>query len=286
MGWMSKAIFLRAAILFRSLTLNLPKSTINIRKYSDFNVGYTNVGTESGTSAGMRTAAFAALTQTNAKFTLADLSVTGYDAPVWDEDEQDYVGGCPGTFQVQTLDGSGFTVNKYYWVDNGTVKAGWYASQDGATAIDGGASSVVLNPGESLWTFGKGMTLVTSGSVSTNDIAFVTKSGTQAVGVGNGTPVALTLGQLWVTGYDAPVWDEDEQDYVGGCPGTFQVQTLDGSGFTVNKYYWVDNGTVTAGWYASQDGATAIDGTVSVDPGKGFWVFGKGMTLNMPAPEL
>ena len=254
-----------------------------------FIVGYSNVATESGTSAGMRTAAFANISKTGGKFTLADLTVTGYDAPVWDDDEDDYVGGCPGTFQVQPLDGSGFTVNKYYWVDNGTVTPGWYASQNGKTAIDGGAASIDLNPGEALWTFGKGMTLVTAGAVSEEDIAFVTKSGTQAVGVGNGTPVARTLNQLWVTGYSAPVWDDDEDDYVGGCPGTFQIQTLDGSGFTVNKYYWVDNGTVTPGWYASQNGKTAIDGgaaSVAIDPGKGVWVFGKGMTLNLPAPTL
>ena len=254
---------------------NAPFSGVHLSSYI---VGYSNVATESGTSAGMRTAAFANISKTGGKFTLADLTVTGYEAPVWDDDEDDYVGGCPGTFQVQTLDGSGFTVNKYYWVDNGTVTPGWYASQNGKTAIDGGAASIELNPGEALWTFGKGMTLVTAGAVSEEDIAFVTKSGTQAVGVGNGTPVALTLNQLWVTGYSAPVWDDDEDDYVGGCPGTFQIQTLDGSGFTVNKYYWVDNGTVTPGWYASQNGKTAIDGgaaSVTIDPGKGVWVFGK-----------
>ena len=85
------------------------------------------------------------------------------------------------------------------------------------------------------------------------------------------------------------IWDDDEEDYVGGCPGTFQIQTLDGSGFTVNKYYWVDNGTVTPGWYAAANGKTSIDGgasSVSIDPGKGLWVFGKGMILHMPAPTL
>lgn len=237
----------------------------------------------------MRTAAFANIGLTDAKFTLADLSVTGYDAPVWDDDESDYVGGCPGTFQLQVLNGSGFTEAQYYWVDNGYVTPGWYATSNGKTAIEGGASSVELNPGESLWTFGKGMKLVSAGQVSTKDIAFVTKAGTQAVGVGNSTPVALTLNQLWVSGYSEPVWDDDESDYVGGCPGTFQIQELDGSGFTVNQYYWVDNGIVTPGWYATANGKTAIDGgasSVTIDPGKGVWVFGKGLTLNLPAPTL
>ena len=170
---------------------------------SQFIVGYANIDTETGTSAGMRTAAFANIGLTGAKYTLADLSVTGYDAPEWDDDDEGYIKGCPGSFQVQTLDGSGFTVDTYYWVDNGEVTPGWYASQNGKTAIPGGASSVELNPGESLWTFGKGMKLVTAGQVSESDIAFPTKTGTQAVGIGNGTPVQLTLNQLWVTGYDA-----------------------------------------------------------------------------------
>ena len=250
-------------------------------------VGYANIDTETGTSAGMRTATFANIGLTGAKFTLADLSVTGYEPPEWDDDEEDYIKGCRGTFAIQTLNGSGFTEDTYYWVDNGTLPAGWYTSQSGA-AIEGGASSVELNPGESFWTFGKGMKLVTAGEVSTADIAFPTRSGTQAVGIGNGTPVALTLNQLWVTGYEAPVWDDDEEDYIKGCRGTFVVQTLDGSGFTVNSYYWVDNGTLTPGWYASQSGDPIEGGASSVtfDPGKGVWVFGKGMTLNIPAPTL
>ena len=72
-------------------------------------MGYANIDTETGTSAGMRTAAFAKIGLTGAKFTLADLSVTGYKAPVWDDDEEGYVDGCPGSFAIQTLNGSGFT---------------------------------------------------------------------------------------------------------------------------------------------------------------------------------
>ena len=254
-----------------------------------FIVGYANINTETGTSAGMRTAAFATIGLTGAKFTLADLSVTGYKAPVWDDDEEGYIDGCPGSFAIQTLNGSGFTENTYYWVDNGEVTPGWYLSKNGKTAIDGGAASIELNPGESLWTFGKGMKLVTAGEVNTSDIAFVTKGGTQAVGVGNGFPVTLKLSQLWVTGYKAPVWDDDEEGYVDGCPGSFAIQTLDGSGYTVATYYWVDNGEVTAGWYLSKNGKTPIDGgadSVTFEAGNGVWVFGKGMTLNLPAPQV
>ncbi len=48
MGWMSKAIFIRAAIPFKSLIFNRPKFTINIRKYSDFNVGYNTSSLTTG----------------------------------------------------------------------------------------------------------------------------------------------------------------------------------------------------------------------------------------------
>ena len=105
------------------------------------------------------------------------------------------------------------------------------------------------------------------------------------VSVGNGS---CSLADLSVTGYDAPVWDDDEEDYVGGCPGSFVLQFLTSSGTTESTYYWVDNGEVGPGWFSSKGGA-AIDGgtsTVALPAGKGMWIQGRGMTLNIPAPEL
>ena len=40
--------------------------------------------------------------------TLADLSVTGYDAPVYDDEEEEYTGGCAGgEFILSILTSSG-----------------------------------------------------------------------------------------------------------------------------------------------------------------------------------
>ena len=234
----------------------------------------------------MASGSFASVSASNGSCTLADFTVSGYDAPVWDEDEEDYVGGCPGSFVVQFLTSSGTTESTYYWVDNGEVAPGWYTSRSGA-AISGGASSVVIPAGQAMWIQGRGYKLTSAGAVSTEDIVFPTRSsGFNAIG--NATPIDLTLAKLTVSGYSAPVWDEDEEDYVGGCPGSFVVQFLTSSGTTESTYYWVDNGEVAPGWYVSRSGA-AIEGgaaTVEIPAGKGLWIQGRGYTLRIPAPEL
>ena len=234
----------------------------------------------------MASGSFAAVSAVDGSCSLADLSVTGYDAPVWDDDEEDYVGGCPGSFVLQFLSSSGTTESTYYWVDNGEVGPGWFTSKGGA-AISGGAASVAISAGQAMWIQGRGMKLVSAGAVNEEDIAFPTRS-SGASAVGNATPVNLTLGKLTVTGYAAPVWDDDEEDYVGGCPGSFVVQFLTSSGTTEATYYWVDNGEKGPGWFASKGGA-AIDGgatSVALPAGKGMWIQGRGMYLNIPAPEL
>ena len=234
----------------------------------------------------MSAGSFASVSASNGSCTLADFTVSGYDAPVWDDDEDDYVGGCPGSFVIQFLSSSGTTESTYYWVDNGEVGPGWFTSKGGA-AISGGAASVNIPAGQAMWIQGRGMKLVSAGAVNEADIAFLTRaSGFNAVG--NSTPVNLNLGRLTVTGYSAPVWDDDEDDYVGGCPGSFVVQFLTSSGTTESTYYWVDNGEVGPGWFSSKGGA-AIDGgatTVALPAGKGMWIQGRGMSLNIPAPEL
>ena len=234
----------------------------------------------------MAASSFATVSVGNGSCSLADLSVTGYDAPVWDDDEEDYVGGCPGSFVLQFLTSSGTTESTYYWVDNGEVGPGWFASKGGAT-IDGGVAFVNIPAGQSMWIQGRGMKLVSAGAVNEKDIAFLTRS-SGASAVGNATPINQTLAKLTVTGYSAPVWDDDEEDYVGGCPGSFVLQFLTSSGTTESTYYWVDNGEVGPGWFSSKGGA-AIDGgtsTVALPAGKGMWIQGRGMTLNIPAPEL
>ena len=48
----------------------------------------------------MAAGSFASVSASNGSCTLADFTVSGYEAPVWDDDEEDYVGGCPGSFVV------------------------------------------------------------------------------------------------------------------------------------------------------------------------------------------
>lgn len=232
----------------------------------------------------MASGSFAAVSAANGSCTLADFTVTGYDAPVWNEDDEEYEGGCAGEFNVQFLSSSGTTEATYRWYDNGEKAAGWY-NNDGS-AIEGGAASVVIEAGKAMWIQGRGYKLTSAGAVNESDIIYVTRA-KGASAVGNATPINLTLGQLAVSGYDAPVWNEDDEEYEGGCAGEFNVQFLTSSGTTDATYRWYDNGEKAPGWY-NNDGS-AIDGgatTIAVPAGKGLWIQGRGYTIRIPAPEL
>ena len=218
--------------------------------------------------------------------TLADLIVTGYDDPIYDEDMGDTTGGCLGAFSIQFLNTSGATEAKYYWVDDDNGHKGWY-STPGGKEIDGGASSIEITAGQSLWTIGAGLKLVSSGQVLDSDI--MNKTSTSGdVALGNATPVDLTLAKLLVEGYEDPVYDEDMGDTTGGCLGAFSIQFLNTSGATEAKYYWVDDDNGHKGWY-STPGGKEIDGgaaSISVPAGQGLWVIGGGLYLRVPGPEL
>ena len=223
---------------------------------------------------------------------LSDIQVTGYEAPYWDDDDEWWYGGVEaGGFVLRLLTGTGTAEASYYWIDNPnkSIAAGWYADAAG-TAIDGGATSVVIEQGRGLWITGKGLKLQCSGQVPEDDMAYVTKSAGLSA-VGNCTPVDLTLNKLFVNGYTAPYWDDDDEWWYGGVEaGGFVVRLLTGTGTAEATYYWIDdaNKSIAAGWYADTNG-TAIDGgasSVSIPAGKGLWVTGKGLSLNIPAPEL
>ena len=98
-----------------------------------------------------------------------------------------------------------------------------------------------------------------------------------------------TLADLTVTGYDAPEWNADEDEFEGGCAGgQFVLQFLNNNGSIAARYYWIDDGDNAPGWYSSMVGGAIPGGaaSVSVPAGKGAWVIGSGLTLNVPAPEL
>lgn len=219
---------------------------------------------------------------------LADLRVAGYEEMHYDEDEEDYVGGVQGgMFVLRLLGATGVAESTYYWIDFGTIPAGWYASSTGA-AIDGGAESVFLEVGRAAWITGNGYLLITAGQVGTKDTGYTTKT-VGLTAVGNCTPVDLTLGKLYVNGYSPMYYDEDEEDYVGGVQGgTFVLRLLGPTGVAEATYYWIDFGIVTANWYASSTGDAIAGGaaSVSIPAGKGLWVTGSGKNLNIPASEL
>ena len=226
--------------------------------------------------------------------TLADLSVGGYTKSYYDEGEEDYVGGVKGgDFILRFLDASGRSESAYYFIEQEAgrgIAAGWYADANG-TAIEGGASSVQIEKGRALWITGNGLPLVSAGEVSEFDTAFRTKT-VGLCAIGNNTPVNLTLNKLFVTGYTESHYDEGEEDYIGGVKGgDFVLRFLDGSGRSETTYYWIEQQAgkgIAAGWYADANG-TAIDGgasSISVPAGKGMWITGNGLYLNIPAPEL
>ena len=247
-------------------------------------VGYQNQDTTLS-GAKMMSPTFIAVTAEKS-CTLADLTVTGYDAPVYDPEMGDTEGGCLGDFVVQFLNGNGTTKASYRWIDDGNELLGWYADRTGKP-IEGGASSVEINAGDSLWTIGKGMTLVSAGAVLTSDIRYKTPL-TGAVALGNATPVDITLNKLVVSGYDTPVYDPEMGDTEGGCLGDFVVQFLNPNGTTKATYRWIDDGNENLGWYADRTG-TPIEGgasSISIPTGQGMWIIGKGYELTIPAPEL
>ena len=92
------------------------------------------------------------------ELTLADLTVTGYDAPTLNSKGK-WQGGCgAGKFMVTKLTTSGTADANYYWIDNGTIGPGWFVDGNG-TAIEGGAVTVKIPAGLGLWTQGSGYTL-------------------------------------------------------------------------------------------------------------------------------
>ena len=245
---------------------------------SDNIVGYQNLDSNAS-GATMMAPTFLNINFAN-KCTLADLSVTGYDAPVYDENRERWSGGTKGVFNLQFLSSQGKTEVTYRWYDDGT-KLGWYDSK-GTTKIDG--STVDIMAGKGVWCQANGLKLVAAGAVNVADVSFASAA-TGATAMGNPFPVNLTLDDLTVTGYSAPVYDEGRDRWSGGTKGQFNLQFLTNQGKTEVTYRWYDDGT-KLGWYDSK-GTTKIDGSkVDIPAGKGLWCQGNGLTLNIPAPEL
>lgn len=238
-------------------------------------VGYTTIETRASGST-MLTPTFVGVTS-DVQCTLADLSVTGYSAPSYDEEEEEWVGGCNGAFVINFLTSTGTNEATYKWYDNG-VKTGWYDGK--GAAISGGAASVIIEAGKAMWIQGKGYSLVSAGAVKATALVYATRS-SGSTSCGNGLPVDTTLSKLTVNGYTAPSYDEEEEEWVGGCNGAFVLNILSSSGTNEATYKWYDNGVKT-GWYDGKGAAIDAD-SVIIPAGQGFWIQGKGLNLVIPA---
>ena len=228
-------------------------------------VGYQTQGTASSGFA-MKAASFETVGAVDGSATLADLKITGYDP--YDEVEDE--GGTSGQFSIQFLNASGKTTATYQWFDD-DVTTGWKSA---GSVVD--ASTVKLPAAGAVWTKGAGLSITSSGAVSDADIVKNFDSAGFAA-VGNTTPVAVTLADLAVTGYDP--YDEVEDE--GGTSGQFSIQFLDANGRTTATYQWFDD-DVTTGW---KSGGVVVDATsVTIPAGTGVWVKGAGLTLTIPSP--
>ena len=263
-------------------------------------VGYQELATESSGNV-MLAPTFLKVSESNT-VTLADLKVTGYNAPWWDTSGKRPTNkdGCTGAkFALSILTTQGTTENMYYWLDYMTgadtkIGPGWFSSPAGSP-IEGGEGSVELAAGKSLWIQGSGLSLQPTGAVNPFDIEFKTADSGN-VAVGNCTPVDLKLSDLTVTGYNSPWWDTSGKRPTNkdGCTGAkFALSFLTTQGTTENMYYWLDYMTgadtkVGPGWFASPAGSPIEGGadSIAIPAGKGLWVQGSGLSLIVPAPEL
>ena len=267
-------------------------------------VGYQALNTDNEGGNVMLAPTFLKVSESNT-VTLADLKVTGYDEPVWEKRDKDKnprnYGGCTGgKFVTATLTPAGTEDKSYTWLDyfkgGNRIGPGWFMDGN-ATPIEGGAASVELDAGDSLWIKGSGYQLQPAGAVNPFDIIFKTDVDGGNKAVGNCTPVELTLADLTVTGYDDPVWEKRDKDKnprnYGGCTGgKFVAATLTPAGTEDKSYTWLDyfkgGNRIGPGWFMDGN-ATPIEGGaegVKIPAGKGLWVKGSGYNLVIPAPEL
>ena len=91
--------------------------------------------------------------------------------------------------------------------------------------------------------------------------------------------MTLKLSRLAVSGYKPYNEATDE----GGTSGDFNIQFLTDSGTTAASYSWYDD-DVKTGWF--NDATDEIASDVEFPAGSGLWIFGGGLTLRIPAPEL
>lgn len=146
-----------------------------------------------------------------------------------------------------------------------TGEAGWFMDDFMTPADD-----VVIENGQALAFASQGTTAITFSGEVANEVTTITTLESGFTMVGNNSPVAITLGDLELTG--ATAFDE--------------IQFLDENGATSADYFYVDADnslTGVAGWFMD-DFMTSADDVV-IAPGAGFFygAVGGAVTIKIPA---
>ena len=180
---------------------------------------------------------------------------------------------------VQTLDKSGRSESKFFWIDvtdGEDVYYGWL-NADGDIIEEG---EMTLKVGDGLWIYAPSTSykLQSAGQVPSSDTVTILRSGSKMVA--NPTPVTIDMTNIIVAGYDAEEGSEEE----------VYVQTLDKSGRSESKLFWIDvtdGEDVYYGWL-NADGDIIEEGDVTVGPGAGLWVYAPSTayTLKFPGVSL
>ena len=127
------------------------------------------------------------------KISLNDLSPNGYTA-----------GDLAVDVRVCVLNGSGVTVQEYFWYDNEDYAAGWYT--ESGDSID--PTTIKFDAGQGLWVYGgTGVNVTTSGQVNQSDVIVALRAGGTPTGNMMATPVKLS--QIIVGGYTPGALDVD-----------------------------------------------------------------------------
>ena len=296
-------IMIASAALVSALAVNADVTSANV-------VGFLNK--DSNKSGHTMIAGTFANVSTAAKYTLADLSVTGYGEQWFDPDGECWEGGCQkNKFQLKVLNNDGSSAAVYHWLDfkDGETEdeydvygPGWFTKEGSKyTALTKEeCAAIEFNQGQGFWTLASGYQLVSAGQVTDKDLN-VKCNASGHTPIANAMPMELTLGDLSVTGYGEQWFDPDGECWEGGCQkNKFQLKILNNDGSSAAVYHWLDfkDGETEdeydvygPGWYTKEGSKyTAVTkeqcAEIKFPAGQGFWTLGSGYQLVVPAPEL
>ena len=200
---------------------------------------------------------------------LTEITVTGYDKEAGSEEE----------VFVQTLNKNGGREDLYLWydvTDGDDVYYGWlnFKTEEFITA-----GQVKLNVGDGLWVNAPSSDykLQSAGQVMSASATVTLREGFKMVG--NPTPVAVDLTDIFVTGYNPE--DGTEEDV--------SVQTLNKNGGRDDLYLWydvTDGDDVYYGWLDFKTEEFVGEGEVEVGAGEALWTYAPNTSFSLVLPGV